>query len=718
MAAVSGTLLSTSWYRVAGLRPRLRTHARLHRHRYQDEVWHLLQDRASGRVHRFTPSARLILALLDGKRTVAEAWEMARQRQGERAPTQDEMIELLGQLHAADLLHTDVTPDVAELFARGRREERAQQLRAWTNPMAIRLPLFDPDAVLNHLHGLTRFIWSAWGAALWLLVVLPALALVPPHWSELSNNFSDRILAADNLAVLFLVFPALKALHELGHATAIKAGGGEVHDLGIMLLLLLPVPYVDAAAVTAFDSKYWRALVGVAGVAVEIFVAALAFYAWLLAEPGPFRAVLFNIMTIAGVSTLVFNGNPLLRYDAYYVLADLVEIPNLAQRSSRYWGYVVQRYLLRVRRVERMVVLPRERIWFLCYGAAALVYRIGITLVIALFIATRFFIFGVLLALWSVVATLVLPLVRALRFVVAGPELRGQRLRTGVVAVALVASVLTLLVGVNVPHFTHAEGIVWLPEQALVRARAGGFLEAFLTRPGDEVGENTPLVRSVDPSLAAQVQRVAARVAELKISHATEVLNDRANAEVEWEKLQQEQANLAALQERSGDLVVRARMPGRFVVPQSGDQAGRFFRQGDLIGYVIGAAPPMVRVVVPQDAVDRVRDARERVRVMLSGPDGAVLEGRIGREVPGGDEYLPSRALAVEGGGEIVTDPRDPHGGKALQRMFQFDVTLPETTRFAQFGQRAFVRFEHAPEPLAQQWYRSLRLLFLSHFNV
>ena len=101
---MSAPLLSNSWYRVAGLRPRLRSHARVHRHRYRGEVWYLLQDPASGRVHRFTPAARTIIAALDGERSVEDVWALVGARLGEAAPTQDEIIQLLGQLHAADLL--------------------------------------------------------------------------------------------------------------------------------------------------------------------------------------------------------------------------------------------------------------------------------------------------------------------------------------------------------------------------------------------------------------------------------------------------------------------------------------------------------------------------------------------------------------------------------------------------------------------------------------
>src|SRR5262249_43085096 len=159
-------------------------------------------------------------------------------------------------------------------------------------------------------------VWSRWGLLLWLLVVGPVLLLLPQHWAELTNNFTDRVLSVDNLFALYLVFPITKLLHELGHASATKAGGGEGHDLGVIFLVLLPVPYVEASASSVFRSKWRRALVGAAGVLAELFLAALAFYLWLAVESGPVRAALFNVMLIASVSTLIFNGNPLLRYDA------------------------------------------------------------------------------------------------------------------------------------------------------------------------------------------------------------------------------------------------------------------------------------------------------------------------------------------------------------------------------------------------------------------
>lgn len=716
---MSSRLLSNSWYRVAALKPRLRPHARLHRHRYRGEVWYLLQDRASGRVHRFTPAARTLIGAMDGSRSVGELWEIANQALGERAPTQDEVIQLLGQLHAADLLQSDVTPDVAELFSRGQRELKARRTRAWGNPMAVRLPLWDPDAVLERSRPLISLVWGRWGGLAWLAVVMPALALLPAHWPELTHNFSDRVLAVDNLLVLYLLFPLIKALHELGHASATKAGGGEVHDMGLILLVLMPVPYVEASAASAFRSKYRRAVVGAAGMAVELVLAALAFYGWLLVEPGVVKAVLFNVMLIAGVSTLVFNGNPLLRYDAYYILCDLIEMPNLALRAARYWGYLLERYVLGALEAEAPDASRGEKAWFVLYGAGATAYRLFVTVIIALFIASRFFLIGVLLAIWALAAMTVLPLVRGLRHVIAAPGLRRRRQRALAVVLGCVASLAFFLLAVPVPYHSDAEGVVWLSEQAMVRATAGGFVERFLARPGSRVAAGDAVVQTYDPQLQAQLGLSEARLEELEASYASEFVADRVKAQLLREQMESARAQLALAEERVGDSIVRTRAEGVFMVPQPADLPGRYFKKGELLGYVIGRdEAPLVRVVVPQDSIDAVRISTDRVRVRLAGRPEVVAEGRIVRQVPAGEALLPSRALAVEGGGRIATDPRDGSAPKALERMFQFDVALPTVPHLGVFGERAYVRFEHRPEPLALRWYRDVRRLFLSRFGV
>jgi len=169
----------------------------------------------------------------------------------------------------------------------------------------------------------------------WLGLVLTGIILAVLHWPELTSDVVDRVLATENVALIVCVYPVVKSLHELGHAFATKVWGGEVHEVGIMLLVFIPVLYVDASASAAFRQKHRRIIVGAAGILVETALAAIAIIIWIYGSPGIGRAIAFNVILIGGVSTLLFNGNPLLRFDAYFILSDLIEIPNLGSRATR-----------------------------------------------------------------------------------------------------------------------------------------------------------------------------------------------------------------------------------------------------------------------------------------------------------------------------------------------------------------------------------------------
>jgi putative peptide zinc metalloprotease protein len=712
-------LESSLWYRVGELRPQLVARARLHRHRYRGEIWYLLQDPASGRTHRFTPGARLVIAAMDGRRSVQDLWRLAQRQLGDDAPTQDEVIQLLGQLHAADLLMTDVPPDALELFDRGQREKKAKRRRSWINPMAVRIPLWDPGRFLDRHARWWPRLWGRAAGLLWLAVMLPALVMLPAHWPELTGNLSDRVLQADNLLLIALLFPLIKALHEMGHATATHAAGGEVHDMGLMLLVLMPVPYVDASSANVLRSRWARALIGAAGMLVELFIAALAFYVWLLVEPGLVRALCFNIMLVAGVSALIFNGNPLLRYDAYYILADLVELPNLAAQAARYWGYLIKRHLLRLRDQISPATTRSERWWFAMYGLLSSLYRVFVTIAIALFIGTQFFFIGVALALWAVVMMVAMPLGKALKALAGLPqtqEARGRVYGTLAAAGALLALLVTM---VPLPWRTQAEGVVWLPENAMVRAGAPGFLRTLHAEPGSIVQPGALLVRSVDPALDAQVRLLQARMDELQAQHGTEFVSDRAKAEITRQQLEHEQQSLDRALQRAQALLVEAVTAGHFVVPRANDLPGRWLRQGDVIGYVLGDAPPVVRVVLDQASVEAVASSTREVQMRLAGALDVPLAGRILRQVPAGSGQLPSAALSAAGGGRIAADPRDPEGRRTLERVFEIDVAFVTPPAVAlPYGQRVYLRFDHPPAPLATQLWRPLRRLFLRHFDV
>jgi putative peptide zinc metalloprotease protein len=575
-----------------------------------------------------------------------------------------------------------------------------------------------PDKFLDRTLPLVKWLVSWQGLVLWMLVVLPAIILAMQHWQELSESASDRILAVDNILTMALSFVVLKTFHELGHAYAVKAFGGTVHEIGIMFLVFAPMPYVDASAAAEFRSKWQRALVGAAGMIVEIFIAALALYVWLAVEPGGVRALAFNAMVVAGVSTVLFNGNPLLRYDGYYILSDLLEIPNLAQRATRYWGHLIYSYIFRTEGLPEFVATPGERIWLLLYAPASFAYRILVVFAIALFIASEYLAIGVAVAIWGLFTGIALPIGKALWQVFAGPRLQRNRARAVITTCGFILVASIALFSIPAPLYTATEGVVWLPESANVRAGTSGFVRRLLTEPGRVVPVGEDLVESQDPTLATEIEILQARVAELETRLTSERFKDRVQAQITTTELGYAQAELATAASRVDRLVARSRGTGMFAVINPQDLPGRFVKEGQLIGYVLPEGSRIVRATIGQDNIDLVRNRLRGVFVKLAERIDEKLPARIIREVPGGRDDLPSKALGGPGGGALPIDPRDQQGTKTLQRVFQVDIELPsDAASAAVFGSRAYVRFEHQWEPIGQQIWRRARQLVLSRLQ-
>jgi putative peptide zinc metalloprotease protein len=715
---MAGDLFSPYWYRVKALRPCLRSHARIHRHHYRGQRWYVLQDTSSGRHHRFSPAAYYLIALMDGNRTVREIWDAAMTQLGDDAPTQGETILLLAQLHAADVLRCDVPPDALEVFQRFTHHKRAGRLRRFLNPLFARFPLFDPDAFLERALPLVRPVFSVPGLVAWIAVVGLALALAGANWRALTHTELSSVLDPRHLLLLALTYVVVKAVHELGHAFATKVWGGEVHEMGIMLLVLMPVPYVDASSASSFGDKRKRMLVGAAGVMVELFLASLGLFVWLNTAPGALRTVAYDVMVIGGVSTLFFNGNPLLRFDGYYVLADALEIPNLSTRSSQYLAYLFQHYVLGLVERRSRATAPGERRWLIVYGLGSYLYRLFILLAIALFVAGKFFFVGVLLAIWSITLQVLLPPLRGLHRLRSDPRFWRAPARVAAAGALLAAGFAMLLFVVPIPSWTVTEGVVWPPDRSQVRTGADGFVRRILATPNDRVEAGQPLIETVDPLLRARVKVLEARRRELRARYQRMRQEDVVEAKILVDELETVDAEISRARERAAEAIVRSPDSGRFVLPRSRDLPGSFVKRGQVLGYVSNFSTPTVRTLVSQADVALVRERTREVRVRLAGRVAETFSASIQREVPAASDRLPSMALGAAGGGSVAVDRRDEQGLTAVEKLFQLDLLLAADAPVRRIGGRVYVRFDHGTEPLFWRIYRATRRLFLGRLGV
>lgn len=455
------SLFSASWYRVAALKPILRETVILSRHVYRGQPWYVLTNRLTGASHRFNTAAYAFIGQMDGIRTVQDIWDNIAQRPDDNLPTQDACIRLLARLHDADLMQSDILPSTLSMIHAEQEQRNRGWKRRFGNPFFLRLPLWNPDRFLTRWQGLVAPVFTKTALLVWGVIVITAGIQAGLHGADLANNWSDRLLNPRGLLLLWLSYPLLKILHEFGHAFAVKRWGGEVHEMGITLLAFTPIPYVDASASAAFADKRHRIGVAAMGMMIELLLASLALFVWLHVEPGLVSAIAYNLVFIGGVSTLVFNGNPLLRYDGYYILSDLIEIPNLWQRSNRYLGYLLQRYILGDTTAESPVTASGERAWFLLYGPVAFCYRLVVLVWLVWLVSHRFFIIGLAIALWGAIAMLIVPAIRMLVRLLRTPGTYSRRARLTVGS--LILGLLVLLFAIPVPLWTSTQGVVGSP---------------------------------------------------------------------------------------------------------------------------------------------------------------------------------------------------------------------------------------------------------------
>jgi putative peptide zinc metalloprotease protein len=655
---------------------------------------------------------------MDGKRTFQEIWDRAVEHLGDDAPTQDQMIRLASQLHSNDTLLCDVPPDTFELFQRYESHQKMKWKQWFTNPLSIRFPLFDPERLLNQLLPWVRPFLGWFGVSVWCMVVGYALYLSGLHWDGLTKNVSDQILTPENLLLLWLVYPLVKLIHEFGHAFATKNWGGEVHEIGIMFLVFIPVPYVEASSASAFREKHRRMMVDAAGIIVEFLLAAIAVVVWVHVEQGIVHAIAYNVILIGSVSTLFFNGNPLLRFDGYYFLADAIEVPNLGSRSNNYLGYLIQRYLFGIKSAKSPANTSGERFWMLFYGVSSFFYRMFIVAVIALVVAEKFFIVGVLLAVWAMITMLGVPLFKRIKFLLASPSVTGHRVRAIMLTTSFIVLLLGFIIFAPFPYATRAEGVIWPPEDSMVRAGTNGFCREILVKPDQWVQSGDPIMISDDPLLKAEKKILKARLQELQARYLSLRYTERSKAMFHKEEIVSVEKELNRIKELESQLTIRSQVDGKLILPRSEDMKGRFIRRGELVGYVIRFPLNTVRVVVPQDNIGLVKDQTVKIQIRLAEKIGEVSEAKLLREVPAATEELPSVALGFAGGGEVPVDPQDKEGTKAFDSIFQLDLILADQVNMRRIGERVFVRFDHGEVPLIQQWYYFFRQLFLRRFSV
>jgi putative peptide zinc metalloprotease protein len=710
---------SESWYRVAELNPRLHGAVRVQRQEFRGTIWFVLQDPGNCRFFRVNEPAYHFIAMLDGRRTVSQVWQICLERFSDAAPTQGEVIQLLCRLHASNLLLGNIAQDAEALFERHRKQVWRDVHSAFGNLFFIRLPLWDPDPFLNRWAAAVGHVFSTAGFLLWAAILAAGLFAVAGNVGTLASR-APEVLNPGNLPLLYAAIVVVKLLHEFGHAFACKhfgrrgGSGGEVHQMGLTFLFFTPLPYVDASSSWALGNKWHRIVVGAGGILAELAIASIAAILWTqTADGSTINVIAYNIMLIAGVSSLAFNGNPFLRYDAYYILLDFLEIPNLESRSKLYVNYLAKRYIWGLDNAADPSHNPGERGWLLFYAIASTVCRIFILAAIALMLMNMFVTVGSVLVAVLFVRWAVLPLGRLIRFLATSGELARHRPRA-MATTALTAGLILIAAGlVRMPDRCRIEGIVEPLDYAVIHMKTTGYVHTVLDS-GTRIEPDGPaLVTAQSPELELTRDQLQAEKRRLRLNRNSAQTREFAAAQIVDEQITALEEKILRTDQRLKDLSLRSPIRGVWVAPDADRLVARRLEQGERIGVVADLDRLRIRAVASQQVASRlIDDARPGVTIKVKNRPGIELDGRIEKIIPAGQEQLPSAALGYEAGGAMRTDVKDSTGRRAAVPFFEILVVPSDPSVALRPGQTMVLRFETSPKPLAVQAWRTLLQLF------
>lgn len=712
----TNSLFSAQWHRVRDVRPRLASDVTVSRHVYRGRSAYVLHRRATTACHRLDVKSFELVDRLDGETSVGQLWERAMVERDKDAPTQDEWIELLAQLHAAELIVVDRRVPEEMLFDRRQRHQSAERRQRYLNPLYLRFALHDPDKWLNSFVPLAKRLFSRNAGLLWLLLMVWASVSMIANGEALGATLTDgSILNARNTLLFFLIYPPLKLLHEFAHALAVKRAGGEVHETGIALMVLLPMPYVDASASALLADKYDRMLVSAAGIIVELACAAIGVLLWANTG-GTLQDVGLVMFVVGGISTLLFNGNPLLKFDGYYLLADWIEIPNLAARSRNTVLGSLRSLVSGTTEPPKRVDDQLERVWLHGYGVCSATYRTLLMLSIAWMLSERWFFMGVLLALIILFLSIVLPAWRMLSALVKDPVYHSGRplLLAGVVPLLLISIAFWL----PVPHSSVVPGVVWIPDEAVIRVASDCDIADVHVRPGSEVKAGEELFSCEEPEALSRLNELVARVDELQARRAGAAARDPLALSTLEAELRASQAALEDARIRIGSTTQKAELDGLFDVVGTSALQGRALARGDVVGYVIPPDARTVRLAIDQRWIARFDNELESVELRLNAADGRarVHDTTVLQRTPKATLVVASAALSSRGGGLYAAD--ESGDGRLLKEaVFDVELEWPEAAGSAAVGSHVGVRLVYAPTPLLDRLSTTVRQAILDRME-
>lgn len=676
------------------------------------------------KLHRFFRVGHeeyVFLSLLDGNTSIPQACGLAASKLGSRAPTANQAKSIGRWLLSNGLAHLSSDPPPRRNSAVDHAANQPNSLRRLLgkfNPFWIKVPLPFGDRWINACSDACGFLFGPRSVLLGVFLVVVATIVLLSNWTEFRSS-STNLIHPGNWIYLLVTWIGLKVIHELAHAIVCNRQGGSVRETGFVFILFAPLAYVDVSSCWRMASRWSRIAVASAGMYIELVIAAVAVLLWHYVDAPNLRFLLHNLVFVAGLSTILFNANALMRFDGYFILADLIEIPNLYGEGSRATSGLFRR-LITGETPPAGTLDGWRKHFVLAYGLAALFWRITICISLAIAASAMFAGAGILLTMFGISVWIGGPLSK-----LCSQAVDLRRRSPGLFLRASGTFGLTLFAGIGfvvwfpIPTSISVPAVVQYMPDTIVRCRTSGFIVGVHVRDGAKVRQGDLLIELENRSLSNDLKLLQIERAqnEVRLRQATGN-HDAGQRQILVENQQAVSDRIDQLEIQVAALKIRAPRRGSVVARRLHSKLGTFFKEGDPLLVVAGEADKEVVAMIRHSAID---DARSRIGSNVSIRTASFVPGtgRLNQIEPRASDDLPVAALAATEGGSLavrqVSDADDREHLKLLQPHFRCRVSLdPATAKVVPAGSRTEVWLGFRNEPIYTRVHRRITELWRS----
>lgn len=711
-----------SWYRLSESKIALRASVRVRRQVYRGLLWYVLFDPFTNKYYRLPQETYNFVSKLTTKKTIGEIWNDLLNSGVEDIPGQGEVIEILAQLYQANMLLYDGVEDGAKLFDRDNKSTQRKVKASLLNIFFLRIPLFDPEPILRRFKWVSSFFYSKFFLLAWFAAIFIAVKYGIENFDALKDQ-TQGFLAPSNIVWVYVSTILVKILHEFGHSFAVKKYGGEVHTMGIMFMLLAPLPYMDATASWAFRKKRHRIFVSAAGMLCEFFIAAVAMIIWANVGGGFIKNIAYNVLIMTSISTILFNINPLMRFDGYYILVDLLDMPNLQQHATQHLKYLLERYVFRKQDASKIAESWSESIIYTIYGLSSSIYRIFLFTGFIIAISQHYLILSVIMGIMLILSMAIIPVGKFLKYVYISPGLASVRLRAVIITMCFLGLLFLGLFCLPVPNTFTAPGVIETTQNESTIVATSGRITKIYHNTGDSVSRGDTLVMLENDELLISLDQKKAEINEATLLYNKALNETPENMHPLKKRIEVLRQELDHLQIQKDRLALIANIDGIWNASDIADYEDRWVSKGDSLGMLLNTASFDFLAVISQEEVSRLFTDNSRnytASVRLKGDAFTEIQVDNITAIPASSDKLPSEALSWQGGGDIETRMGQDYSEITAEPIYIVRASLKKSGMIQNLmhGRSGKIRFLLGKTPLALQGIRKVQQALQKYYRM